>query len=203
MKTANIISYVLHPLWMPLFTLVLAYFLDPFIGLHPEMFKFLLLIVLINTIAPGLSILVMKRKGIISDLDIRNRRERLAPFLLFLFYYVLSYILLRFNTDIVPIDIFIIFFSLLISLVSGLLINSQTKISMHLMAIGGLCGVLAGLNELHLLGIGWVVAALLMGAGVLGWARIRMGVHTHQQVYLGFSVGFLIHFAFLYYRVFI
>lgn len=196
-KLAKVVSAVLHPLWMPLFTLVLAYLLDPFLGVYPALFRFLVFIVLVNTIAPGISILLMKRRGIISDLEISNRRERLLPFVLFLFYYALSYLLIRMRNTAVPDEVLIIFFAVLVSLVLGMVVNRFTKISIHLMAMGGLVGVLAALNELHLLGLGGVVALFLMGAGLLGWSRISQGYHTHAQVYSGFLVGFGVHYLLL------
>lgn len=202
-RAATVVSYVLHPLWMPLMTLSLAYWMDPFLGLHPPVFRFLLFILVVNTVAPGLSVLFMIRRGVITDLEIRRKRERFVPFVLFLFYYGLSYILIRIRVEYVPIDVLTVFFALLVSLIVGMLFTLRTKISMHLMAIGGLCGTLSALNQMHLLSRGYIIAAVLIGAGILGWARIRMGVHSHQQVYLGFSVGFLVHYGFLMLRIYV
>lgn len=203
MRLAKVISYLLHPLWMPLFTLVLAYLLDPFLSLRAPVFNFLLIVLFVNTIAPGISILVMQRRGLISDLEIRNKQERFVPFILFLFYYALSYALIRFRGNFIPQDVMVIFSSLLVSLSLGLILTLKTKVSMHLMAIGGLCGVLAGLNRIHLLGIGEVVTIVFLLAGALGWARIRMRVHTHTQVYLGFLIGFFIHYLMLVFRIYL
>jgi hypothetical protein len=202
-RAATVVSYVLHPLWMPLFTLSLVYWIDPFLGLHPPVFRFLLFILVVNTVAPGLSVLFMVRRGVITDLEIRRKRERFIPFLLFLFYYGLSYALIRLRVEYVPTDVLVVFFALIVSLVVGMLFTLRTKISMHLMAIGGLCGSLAAFNEMHLLGRDYIIALVLIGAGLLGWARIRMGVHSHRQVYLGFLVGFLVHYGFLTFRLYL
>lgn len=187
---------------MPLFTLVAAYTLDPFLGLYPALFRFLLFIVLVNTIAPGISILIMKRRGVISDLEIRNKSERIIPFLLFLFYYLLSYLLIRLRNAIVPEEVLVIFFAVVLSLIVGIIVNRYTKISMHLMAMGGFCGVIAGLNVVHLLGIGHYLAISFILAGLLGWSRITQSLHTHKQVYLGFSVGFAIHYFLLIWKIY-
>ncbi len=197
LRTATVVSYILHPLWMPLATLGILYAIDPFLNLHPPVFRFLMFILAVNTIAPGISILFMYKRGVITDLEIRRKRERYIPFLLFLFYYGLSYGLIRIRVEYVPADLLVVFFSLLVSLVIGMVVTARTKISMHLMALGGLCGVLAAFNQLHLLGRDYVVALAVIAAGLLGWARIRMGVHSHAQVYMGFAVGFLVHYLML------
>jgi membrane-associated phospholipid phosphatase len=68
---------------------------------------------------------------------------------------------------------------------------------MHLLAMGGICGVLAAVNKVHLLGIIEFVALAVLIAGLVGWARITLKVHTHAQVYMGFTLGFLLHFVFV------
>lgn len=196
-RLATVVSYTFHPLWMPLITLTAIYNLDPFLGLHPKVFRLLLLILLINLVAPGLSIIIMRSRNMVSNLDITNRSERFLPFALFLFYYGLSYYWLRRHGAelYIPVLVYGIFTALLLSLFVALVITTKTKISMHLLAMGSVCGVIAAVNRLHVLGAGDILGAAVLVAGIVGWARVRLGVHTHAQVYLGFSVGFIIHFV--------
>ncbi|MGF1564461.1 MAG: hypothetical protein ACFCUH_03765 [Flavobacteriales bacterium] len=195
-RIATAISYTFHPLWMPLITLAVVYYIDPFLGLHPKVFRLLLLILLINLIAPGLSILIMRSRNLVSNLDITNRTERFLPFVLFLFYYGLSYFWLRRHGDalFMPAIVYGVFSALLVSLAVATVVTVQTKISMHMLAIGSVCGVIAAVNKIHLLGHGDLLGFSVLIAGAVGWARITLGVHTHAQVYLGFVTGFLIHF---------
>jgi len=198
-RAANLVSYIFHPLWMPLLTLSVIYFADPFLGLHPKVFRLLLMIFLVNLIAPGLSILLMRYRNIVSNLDITRRKERFLPFMLFLFYYGISYFWLRYHAQdlYIPTIVLSVMSALLVSLLLSTVITFATKISMHLLAMGGICGVLAAVNKIHLLGIIEFVALGILLAGLVGWARITLRVHTHAQVYMGFSLGFLMHFAFI------
>jgi hypothetical protein len=184
---------------MPLITLAAVYYIDPFLGLHPKVFRLLLLILLINLVAPGVSILIMRSRNVVSNLDITNRSERFLPFALFLFYYGLSYYWLRMHGAelYMPVLVYAIFSALLLSLALSLIITTRTKISMHLLAMGGVCGVIAAVNRLHLLGAGDIIAVAVLVSGLVGWARLRLGVHTHAQVYMGFSLGFIVHFVVL------
>lgn len=204
-RAAVVVSYVFHPLWMPLITLAGVYFLDPFLGLHPTVFRLLLLVLTVNLLAPGISILMMRYRNIISNLDITRRQERFLPFALFLFYYGLSYFWLRSNASelYIPVVVFSIFTAMLASLSLAMLITLKTKISMHLLAVGGVCGVVAAVNRLHLLGAGDVLGACVIAAGLVGWARITLGVHTHGQVYGGFLLGFAVHYLFLQFEVYL
>lgn len=204
-RAAVVVSYVFHPLWMPLITLAGVYFLDPFLGLHPTVFRLLLLVLTVNLLAPGFSILMMRYRNIISNLDITRRRERFLPFALFLFYYGLSYFWLRSNASelYIPVVVFSIITAMLASLSLAMLITLRTKISMHMLAIGGVCGVVAAINRLHLLGAGDVLGACVIAAGLVGWARITLGVHTPGQVYSGFLLGFAVHYGFLQLGVFL
>ncbi len=190
---------------MPLITLAVVYYIDPFLGLHPKVFRLLLLVLLINLIAPGLSILLMRSRKMVSNLDITQRSERFLPFALFLFYYGLSYYWLRVNGGdlLIPVIVYGVFSALLVSLVLSTLITLRTKISMHLLAMGSVCGVIAAVNRIHLLGAGDLLGVGLIVAGAVGWARITLGVHTPRQVYLGFCLGFTVHFGFLSWGIFI
>ena len=94
---AKVVSFVLHPLWMPLVTFLLLYVLDPYLGLHFEHFKLILLLLLTCILAPGLSLLVMVKMKLVSDIEVSNKEERYIPFALVIFYYILTYGLLRFQ----------------------------------------------------------------------------------------------------------
>lgn len=198
-RAASIVSYIFHPLWMPLLTLSVVYFADPFLGLHPKVFRLLLMIFLVNLIAPGLSILLMRHRNIVSNLDITQRKERFLPFVLFLFYYGISYFWLRYHAQelFIPVLVLSVLSALLVSLILSTLITFATKISIHLLAMGGICGVLAAVNRIHLLGIIEFVGVAVLLAGLVGWARITLKVHTPLQVYMGFTLGFLVHFLFI------
>ena len=69
---AKWISGVFHPLVMPLATLVLVFALDPCLQALPEVFMYMGIVVLVNTLAPAVSIWVLHRRGYLSDLDIHS-----------------------------------------------------------------------------------------------------------------------------------
>ena len=153
---------------------------------------YLTFIIFIITFATGVSILLMRKRGLISDLDIRNRSERFAPFLIVLGYYVMAYIL---TLELTGIDIPVLYRSLMLGLVvsilTGLMVTMHFKLSMHLLAIGGVLasviyvGIINETSDLN-----WT-ASIVIASGLLAWSRLELKAHTLREVYVGFSVGFV------------
>ena len=182
---------------MPLITLAIVLGIDPTIYLEKNLRNFIFLILAINTLAPGISIWVMFKRGIISDLEVEKRSERLIPFLLVIFYYVMSYLILRLSEIIVPHEILSLLSALILSLVVCLLVSLFYKISMHTMAHGALFGVIAALGHLHAIDVLAAIGLVSLAGASMAWARIKLRLHTPAQTLWGWGVGGLIHYWFL------
>jgi len=90
---AKLISAFLHPFVMPMGTLVLMLHFDLYLSHRIDVFIYLAMVIGINSLAPAFSLWFMYKRKLISDLDIRNRKERVKPFLIVLSYFTLAYIL--------------------------------------------------------------------------------------------------------------
>lgn len=192
---AKWISGIFHPLVMPLATLVLVFFLDPDLQSMPHVFIYMGVVVLINTLAPAFSIFMLHRRGQLSDLDIRNRRERTTPFMIVLIYFVMTFLLLRSNDSIyIPLIYLDMWAGLMGSIALALLITRWFKISMHMLAQGGVLGTLMGIQLLQMHSFWELNAILILIAGLVGFARIELGVHRHIEVYTGYLLGFIVCF---------
>jgi hypothetical protein len=189
---AKFISAVFHPFLMPLFTMFLLRHFDVFLSNRIDVFIYLTLIIVIITFATGVSILLMRKRGLISDLDIRNRSERFTPFLIVLGYYVIAYILTLEHTGIaIPVLYRSLMLGLVVSILTGLIVTMRFKLSMHLLAIGG---VLASVIYVGIINetsdVNWI-SSIVIASGLLAWSRLELKAHTLKEVYVGFSVGFL------------
>ena len=193
-SVAKVVSFVLHPLWMPLITLLLLYILDPYLGLNTANFRLLVVLLLICILAPGLSLLVMVKTKMVSDIEVSNKKERYIPFALVISYYIMAYLFLKFNHVSLPNVVYAMLFSLIVSLVIAVLVNMKTKVSIHLMAMGGVLGTLLAFSQIHLIGIGMAMSIWLLLSSILAWSRIHQGLHTNAQTYLGFALGFCLHY---------
>lgn len=194
-KLAKVVSYVFHPLWMPMITLFWVLQEDPFLFVQADVFVFLMIILLINSLAPGISIFIMYKRGMIGSLEVENRKERMLPFLLVILYYSLSYGILRTKQTPIPSEIYSLLFALILSLVLCLLISLRYKISIHTMAQGALFGVFLALGIKHALPIHLVVMTVALIGALVAWARLRMKIHTISQVFWGWILGAFVHYT--------
>lgn len=192
---ARIVSTVLHPLVMPLVTLVLLFAFDPYLRTMPGVFVYLLLVVVVNTVAPAISLFVLYRKGVLSDMEIAKRSERTLPFLIVLAYFILTYVLLvTGDTMYIPSIYLSTWMGLIVSIALAIVITKRFKISMHMLGQGGALGALMAVQNIHFESHFELNVVLLLLAGTLGWARIRLGVHRHIEVYTGYLLGFSVCF---------
>ena len=176
---------------MPLLALILLQQLDPYLTSHPALFLYLTILLVINTAAPAISFWLMSRNGMISDLDVRKRSERIWPFLLVLGYFSLAYGLTISgpNKLVVPAFYQRILLSLVIAMASAWVVTLKFKISMHMLAQGGLMALYLRIGfALHCIDLRWV-SILILAAGLVGWSRLHLKVHKPLELYLGYALG--------------
>lgn len=196
---ARLVSTVLHPLVMPLFTLLLLFISDPYLGEMPGVFTYLCVVVFINTLAPAVSLYFLYKRGVLSDLEIRNRGERSVPFLIVLAYFVLTYLLFTKGEGMHIPDVYIAtWVGLIASIAGALIITQRFKISMHMLGQGGALGTVMAVQAMHFTPNFALNAILLLLAGLVGWSRLEIGVHRHVEVYCGFLFGFLVCYTFVF-----
>jgi membrane-associated phospholipid phosphatase len=191
-KVAFLLSYVFHPLWTPLLLLGVLWGVDPWIRMHPSVMMYVATVLLINALAPAVSIWFLYKRGALGDLEVSNRKERKWPFLMVLFYQVLGYIALTRPGVYLPPEVLGLVLAMMASLVLAIFVNRRIKMSMHLLANGGAIGGIWAFNQLHTLGLEPVLPLGFLLAGAIGWSRMKLGVHTPKELALGFLVGFTI-----------
>lgn len=189
-KLAHIVSVLLHPVWMPLYGL-LIFFGTPYsqIVTTPSQRYLLLASVLFFTILIPLGFMLVRIwRGKASCLMLPDRRERRLPYLVaFLSYVALENLLALSGMD--PcIVLTVAGFAMVVAIVFG--INSFWKISAHLCGIGGLCGAFFGLSWIFSANNLPLMLTLVLLSGLLGWARLECRAHTLPQLAAGFLLGF-------------
>ena len=128
-------------------------------------------------------------------LEMSNYKERSLPLFIttasmFLGYSLLEGILVFsfLLRDIIIGAIIIVFASSIIS--------KYWKISLHMLAFGGLVGVLFSLHFLYGKMINILIVSVLI-SGILGVSRIKEQAHNNIQVYTGFIIGFFVEVYFI------
>ncbi len=189
-KLAHIVSVLLHPVWMPLYGL-LIFLGTPYsqiVTTPPQRYLLLASVLFFTILIPLGFMLVQIWRGKASGLMLPDRRERKKPYIVTFWSYVaLEYLLAL--LEITPFVVLIVAgFAVVIAIVYG--INCFWKISAHLCGIGGLCGAFFGLSWIFYANNLPLMLTLVLLSGLLGWARLECRAHTLPQLAAGFLLGF-------------
>ena len=187
---ANVLSVMLHPLWMPTLTILLCFKVDPFLsyGFAPNGLLLVYgMVFCMTAIFPLCSAFLMRRTGLVSDITMPLRQERMPAYFTTLLYYGMCYYLLR-RTGMQPL-LLSIFFGGCVALLLVLLITLRWKISAHMAGIGGVIGALLAMMVKDEVRAPLVLCVLFVSAGALGTARLVASDHTPAQVYAGVLLG--------------
>jgi len=211
MKLASqIISWVFMPLLMPIYALLLVMFIPSNIDFIQNsqcmyamdfQFKkaFLYMFLIFCVLAPGVSFLILKRRGIVASLQMEERKERYIPiavmfvYCLVLFFYI-NY-LINVNRLIVP--KFLTMLPLSGALVTAvfIIINRWKKISIHAAASGILVGFVLAYILQQIEYQLWVFTISLLVSGLVMSARLYLQKHTFSEVIIGWLIGSFITFV--------
>ncbi len=192
---ANFVSILFHPLFVPLYVLLVLLFSNAYFAVILTLyFKVFLLTftLLAGVFLPLLSAALFKKFGMISSLRMPNRKERVLPFLITSIYYIIAYSSLQ-KIESLPDTYSLLFLATSFILLCVAAITYFWKISIHLMSLGSMVGLLLalGLNYPFFL-LPFLVTILI--AGLTASARLTLNAHTPAQLYIGFLFGFLFMF---------
>lgn len=190
-KLAKIISIIFHPLFIPVYGMIIIFSAPTLFGYLPfTVKKLLLLIVLINNVLLPVSLLPFFRyKNLISSWTINNRIERNIPLIISsILYSLTSFIIFR-----LPIPVFLKSFILSVFILSVILtlINFWWKISLHSTGVGALISLVIILAFKMYTPLVWYLISVIIIAGIVLSSRLRLNTHSPLQVWLGFLTGFL------------
>lgn len=207
---SQIISWVFMPLLMPIYALLLVMFIPSNIDFIQNsqcmyamdfQFKkaFLYMFLIFCVLAPGVSILILKRRGIIASIDMDTQKERYIPILvmfiycLVLFFYI-NY-LINVNRLIVPKFLTMLPLSGVAVTAVFIIVNRWRKISIHAAAAGILVGFILAYILQQVEYELWVFTISLLVTGIVMSARLYLQKHTLSEVIIGWLIGSFITFG--------
>lgn len=199
-RIAKIISYIFHPVFMPAYSLLLLFNLKSFFNFELEFKSKLILLgfVLITTVVfPLLIVLLMKRQGFIQSYQVETRQERRFPYLITAIFYFLTYNMFR-QMHLPDMYIFSMMGAAAL-LVIVIIVNPWCKISTHMVGMGGVFGLITGLSLKLGIDMTFIIAAIMLVSGIVGYARLKSCSHKPAEIYTGFLTGAVVMFAIFYY----
>lgn len=188
---ATVISYVFHPLFVPVY---IAWFL---VTVQPYLFssftftgKFLKIIqfFLMYSFFPLVTVLLAKGLGFLESIYLKTQKDRIIPYIASMIYYFWMSYVLR-NQPENPKEIVQLSMAIFIASIGALMFNIYMKISMHAIAMGILVmfGILLAGDQGENYTI-YISVAILV-AGLVCTARLIVSDHTYKEIYVGLLVG--------------
>ncbi len=215
------LSYFFHPLLMPILglyilfeapTLPHTYNLLDALYFYPDQAKQVIYIVMgiLTFVAPVLSLVIMKNQGMIKSFKLEEREDRIYPFIITLFYYILAFVYVRYQWPVglqhpALLGFFFGGISVFIALFAA---NFFVKVSIHSAGIFALAGSVIGyfqtqnLLENHDRMLFFIYFLIFIG-GLVGAARVYLKAHTVGETILGMFIGFIVAYVAVRFGVYI
>ncbi len=192
MSIYKLFSIILHPIFTPIIFINLTFFLIPQtkIFAEEEFAWFFIKLVSITIIIPLTSVLIMYKNKMISSYEINKKEERFGPILITAFCYAILLIMLKFKYSL---DSLVAgqLFGVAVILFSALIISIFWKISLHMLAIGGGCGIIISIYLISEKGFFFIIG-LIVTSIFLAVCRRKEKAHNNNQLIMGFLVGLII-----------
>jgi hypothetical protein len=188
--TAKLISVIFHPLFIPLYGMLIIFTAPTLFWYIPfKVKKILFLVVTTNNILIPISLMPFFRyRNIISSWIIETRKERIIPLLSVSFFYAItSVIMFRLQ---IPVFLKAYIFSISFVALATTLINFWWKISLHSVGVGVLAGIVIVLSLKMQVPLTWFLLPVLLIGGLVLSSRLKLNSHNGAQVYIGFLTGF-------------
>tara|TARA_B100001287_G_scaffold27405_1_gene19725 strand:+ start:1761 stop:2417 length:657 start_codon:yes stop_codon:yes gene_type:complete len=202
-KLANAISWVFLPLFMPIYGLLFTFYIpsqESDIS-NPSMFEMaddlkvqiLFLFLVFITIAPGVSFILMYKRGLLSSVEMEERKERFFPLFIMLSYCILLFFLFwkKAPNHFLPVYIYILPITGAIVASICLILTTRFKISLHAAGAGVFVGYLCAFASNQMLFHVVLIPIGIFISGLILSARLYLHKHSPRQVYLGWSLMFI------------
>ncbi|MCF6401987.1 phosphatase PAP2 family protein [Chitinophaga filiformis] len=196
-KVAEVISYLSHPLFLPILVTVLLVNAMPeyFVLFKQESIRYpfdlLYIRVLFTTLfLPLFVVALCKALGFVTSFQLRSQKDRIIPYVACTTFYFWTYFAFK-RQGVAPPFFNAFFLGVFIAIVIGMVANTYVKISMHTIGWGGVIGFLLMLMTGLNMNISLALMIAFLISGIVGTARLILGAHTPAEIYTGFILGIL------------
>jgi len=188
---AHLLSYVLHPLFIPTYFFLFLMQVLPFefVGITEWQLKMRLFSVAwLTAFFPAFAVFLLWRLKLSDSIFLRTQKERIIPYVITMFFYWWMYYLSRNFTD-QPIALKFFYLGIFVASAIGMTVNNFMKVSLHAMGIAGLTTAVILVSVFYPVNNAvWVLLAVLLTALVIS-ARLVVSDHTKKELIVGLLIG--------------
>ncbi|WP_199769349.1 hypothetical protein [Flavivirga eckloniae] len=187
-KILRSISYIFHPLLMPILGVIFYFYKSPRF-IPEEIIKAKLVSLFILTvILPILLYFLLKTLGKVQSIYLATTKERIIPLILNCF--VIIIVLQRIITPSQIVELYFFFVGILISTMACLtLALFKFKASIHMISVSGLFMFFAILSIHFSININGTLALMAIIMGAVATSRLHLNAHNYKELIMGGFVG--------------
>jgi len=184
------ISYVFHPLLMPILGVIFYFSKTPrFIPEEIIKAKMVSLFIL-TVILPILLYYLLKTLKKVESISLETTQERIIPLILNAF--IVFLVLKRVFPENEVVELYYFFVGVLFSTLSCLFLALlKFKVSIHMIAIGGVFMFFIALSMHFSININGTIAILFVVTGAIATSRLYMKAHNYPELIIGFFLGLI------------
>lgn len=197
---ARIISYIFHPMFMPLVMAIVISYLNKseFVAVTNAQRSSFVLNIILNTIFfPLITTLLLKALGFIESIQLKTNKERIIPLIATMIFYFWNYWSLKHINA--PLSLRVLMLGAYWGVIAVFMANIFMKVSMHTAAAGGAIGIVIVLMMIGNYNLLIPLLLTVLVGGIIGTARMVLQAHKPGEVWLGYLIGILVQLgAYLY-----
>ncbi|WP_142684624.1 hypothetical protein [Chitinophaga polysaccharea] len=198
---ALVISYLSHPLFIPLLVTFLILesipeYMVAFKSLSKR-FDFDMLyfrVAIISIGFPVLTLLLAKALKFVSSVHMRTQRDRIIPYVAMITYYFWAFYTFQ-QEGRAPKFYTAFFLGVFISVSISFITNNFIKTSMHTVGWGGIIGLLLSLMWGMHMNVSVPLVITFFVAGIVATSRLVLEAHEPREIYIGFLIGIISQLA--------
>lgn len=188
---AKVIAHLFHPIFAPIISIYLLFQLPTYINYKytDGYFIYVYVLLFLNLVlAPLLITVFLKRKNYIQSLEMHDVSERSIPYLVGSIFYIFTYFLLL-NIQFPLLYLMVFQWATITVILLFALSLFKQKISAHMAAWGGICGMLIAVAwVLKMDTTNWLIVFVLI-SGLVGFSRLKLNAHSIKEIAGGFAIG--------------
>ncbi|WP_300027859.1 hypothetical protein [uncultured Maribacter sp.] len=187
---STIISYILHPLFIPIGGTVAYFLITPKYTPLEIQSASILPIFILTVIIPIITFFILRNLGLVESLSLHTIQERKYPL------YIHASILLLILYKVIPnnyvSELYFYFTGLLGATIACiLLLFFNFKVSLHTVGVSGLLMYLINLSIHFEINLIIAISFFILATGSIITARLALKAHTGIEVIIGLLVGLL------------
>ncbi len=189
---ATFLSYIFHPLFIPVYVGWFLIYDQPYFFGEYEPFRKLVRLLqffVMYSLFPLVTVLLLKGLGFISSIQLKTQKERIIPYIACgMYYFWLWYV---FRNQYLPKEVVAFTMAVFIASSIALMMNIYMKVSMHAISVGVMSTYMIMLSFRIDINFGLYIAISLFITGLVATARMIVSDHSQREIYGGLAGGIL------------